>query len=282
MESMLTVLISSGGPIGLSGVTEGMIPEGTHGSWTLLGVLAVLALLDSTSFGTLLIPVWLLMAPGRLRPGRLLAYLGVVAAAYAVIGLVLLASLVLIGDELVQAFTGLSGQPAFPVAQAALAGGLIWFSCRLDPLTEAGKEKKRQREERREGAGRVTRFRERAVGEGPHGGAGPLLALALAAVGLEIATLLPYLAGIGLVAAESPQAPAGPLMILFYCLVMILPALVLLMLRIAARRIVERPLQKLESFLSRHANGTVALILFLLGLWLGLGAFEGLREQGVL
>ncbi len=68
METMLTVLMSSGVPIGLSGVTEGLIPDGAEGRWAILVVLAVLALLDSTSFGTLLIPVWLLMAPGRCAP----------------------------------------------------------------------------------------------------------------------------------------------------------------------------------------------------------------------
>ena len=267
--------------IGLSGVTEGLMPEGAQGTWSILGVLGVLALLDSTSFGTLLIPVWLLLAPGRLRGGRILGYLGVVAGAYAVIGLLLLTSLVLVGDHLVRALSELSAQPAFLMGQAALGAALIWFSCRLDPFTQDGKEKKRRREEARGTAGRVARFRERAVGDGAQGGHRALLGLALAAVGLEIATLLPYLAGIGLVAAEEPEAPLGPAMILFYCLVMITPALVLLILRLTAHRALERPLKKLEGFLSRHANGTVALILFLLGLWLVLGAVGELQDAGL-
>ncbi len=257
---------------GLSNLTEGLVPDGAQGTWSILGILGVLALLDSTSFGTLLIPVWLLMAPGRLRGGRILGYLGVVAGAYAVIGLILLASLVLVGDHLIGALSEVSAQPAFLLGQAALGAGLIWFSCRLDPFTQAGKERKRRREEARGTAGRVAQFRERAVGDGAQGGAAALLGLALAAVGLEIATLLPYLAGIAVVAAETPEAPMGPAMILFYCMVMITPALVLLVLRLTAHRALERPLKKLEGFLSRHANGTVALILFLLGLWLVLGA----------
>ncbi|GGE60128.1 GAP family protein [Nesterenkonia cremea] len=257
---------------GLSSLTEGLVPDGAQGAWSILGILGVLALLDSTSFGTLLIPVWLLMAPGRLRGGRILGYLGVVAGAYAAIGLILLASLVLVGDHLIGALSELSAQPAFLLGQAALGAGLIWFSCRLDPFTQAGKERKRRREEARGTGGRVAQFRERAVGDGAQGGAAALLGLALAAVGLEIATLLPYLAGIAVVAAETPEAPMGPAMILFYCMVMITPALVLLVLRLTAHRVLERPLKKLEGFLSRHANGTVALILFLLGLWLVLGA----------
>src|SRR5690606_13354204 len=48
----------------------------------LLIPLAVLALIDSTSFGTLLIPLWLLLSPGRPSPHRVLLFLGTVAAFY--------------------------------------------------------------------------------------------------------------------------------------------------------------------------------------------------------
>ncbi|MGW3352943.1 hypothetical protein ACWDA3_57460 [Nonomuraea rubra] len=44
--------------------------------------LAGLSLLDSTSFGTLLIPVWLLLTPGRLRTGQIFTYLATVALFY--------------------------------------------------------------------------------------------------------------------------------------------------------------------------------------------------------
>jgi hypothetical protein len=54
------------------------------------GALAALALVDSTSFGTLLIPVWLLLAPGRLRPGRILLFLTTVAVFYFAAGLAIL------------------------------------------------------------------------------------------------------------------------------------------------------------------------------------------------
>lgn len=253
---------------------------GSETTLALLGVLAVLALIDSTSFGTLLIPVWLLMAPGRLRTGRVLVYLGVVAGAYALIGLVLLAGLTIFGEALLGWFAEARESRAFLIGQAALAAGLIWYSLRLDPMTAAGKAKKREREAARSTADRVSRFRSRAVGEGARGGVVPLLALALAAVGLEIATLLPYLAGIGLVATAAPEPPGSALMILFYCAVMILPALVLLAARIIARRLVERPLARLEGFLSRHANGTIALILFLLGAFLGLNALQDLNVMG--
>lgn len=71
-------------------------------------------------------------------------------------------------------------------------------------------------------------------------------------------------------------------MILFYCVVMILPALVLLGGRLVAHRLLERPLRRLEAFLSRHANGTIAVILFLVGLFLGLNALDELQQAGLL
>lgn len=268
-------------PAGLTAVSAS-VPAGLpdflgkpEGRGALAGILAVLALIDSTSFGTLLIPLWLMLSPGRLRAGRVLTYLAVVAGAYALLGLALLAAMVTVGEAALEQLESLRDQPAFLVAQTALAAGLIWYSLRLDPMTEAGKERKRRREHARGGTGRVSRFRERAVGEGARGGLGALLALALAAVGLEIATLVPYLAGIGLVAGFAPEPPTSVALILLYCAVMITPALLLLLGRILAHRLLGGVLRRLEEFLSRHANGTIALVLFLLGLFLGMNALDG-------
>lgn len=253
---------------------EGVAPA------ALLGALAVLALLDSTSFGTLLIPLWLLMAPGRVRVGRLLGYLGVVAGTYAVIGVVLLACLSLFGERLISWVDAARASPVAQVLQLVLAAGLILWSLRLDPMTRAGKEARRRREEARGTAERMARFRARAVGADGATGPGPLLALAGTAVILELPTLVPYLAGIGLVAGQGPGWPAGSPMILFYCAVMIAPALVLLLARVVAHRLIAAPLERLEAWLSRHANATIALILFLAGLYLGLGALRGLGVTG--
>lgn len=256
--------------------------QGDVGASALMGILAGLALVDSTSFGTLLIPVWLLITPGPLRAGRVLVYLSVVAGAYALIGGVLLASLVLFGEELIGWLGAVRQSQVALTFQAILAVGLVWVSLRLDPVTEVGKARKRRRAAQRGDGTRVAQLRHRAVGDGSQGGTAQLFGLAVAAVGLEFATLIPYLSGIGLIASVSPQLPVSALMILFYCAVMITPALVLLVGRVTARRWLEIPLSRLEGFLSRHTHGTVALILFLLGLLLGLNALDGLQEAGVL
>lgn len=250
--------------------------------WHLLGVLAVLALIDSTSFGTLLIPVWLLVAPGRLRAARLLLYLSVVGAAYAVIGVMIWWLLRQFGQDLLSWFEAVQQQPVLLVVQVGLAVLLMWTSFRLDPLSTAGKERKRRRDEARQDAGhpsaadRLTRFRYRAVGDGATGSRGSLVMLALSAVGLEIITLLPYLAGLGLVAASEMSIVGSLSLVAFYCLVMLLPALVLLFARVVASSRLGSPLQRLEAFLNRHSAGLVSTVVFLVGLWLGLNALEGL------
>jgi hypothetical protein len=60
-------------------------------SLQIYAALAVLALIDSTSFGTLLIPIWLMLSPGRLRPRRIVLYLAVIGAFYFVLGVALTA-----------------------------------------------------------------------------------------------------------------------------------------------------------------------------------------------
>ncbi|GAA1189245.1 GAP family protein [Nesterenkonia xinjiangensis] len=295
-------------------LTAGLEAGGPGALW---GILAVLALIDSTTFGTLLIPVWLLMAPGRLRGGRVLAYLGTVAAGYAAIGLVLLASLTFFGEGLVDWFAEVRDTRAFLLGQALLGAGLLAYSFHLDPMTKAGKERKARREAQRGSTGRVTRWRARVLGTetaGPgdrgsgdrveasvqtraaDGGPGAssagavpgartaarpagvaaLMGLALLAVLLEIGTVLPYLAGIGLVAAAGPEWPASTAMIGFYCLVMILPALVLLAGRVLARRAVQRPLERLDAWLSRHAAGMVSWVVGIAGVLLLLNALNAL------
>jgi hypothetical protein len=69
-------------------------------SVTLAGALGALALVDSTSIGTLVLPIWLMLQPGRLRAGRIALFLLVVGAFYWLMGLALLAGAVTFGESL--------------------------------------------------------------------------------------------------------------------------------------------------------------------------------------
>lgn len=276
------------------------------GLGVLAGALVVLALIDSTSFGTLLIPVWLLMAPGRPRPARLLAYLGTVAGCYLAVGIAVMLGAGALLDRYGDA---LDSRPVM-LLQLALGVFLFAISWRFDG-------KKAEARAAREGAkpGRLVRWRARAMGieadatTGSAGAAGttapdaavpgllpatarvstvaapnasllPLLGLALGAVALEVGTMLPYLAAIGLVTTSDLGTGTSLGVLAAYCVVMVLPALLLLGGRLAAARFVEPLLARLERWLSRNAADLTGWTLGILGVLLALNALGRLGWTG--
>ncbi|WP_423463306.1 GAP family protein [Promicromonospora sp. MS192] len=248
----------------------------------LVGALVVLALIDSTSFGTLLIPVWLLMSPGRVRVGRMLLYLGSIAGFYALVGLAILLG----ANALSDALTTLSGTRWFLIAQLLVGVGLFAWSFKLEPVggrkpaaavaggaagsapvpadaaSPAGGPTADTTPATR--AGRLSRWRERVLGS--ESGSGSALALLAVGAGLvEVATMLPYLAALGLIGTQGPGWPASGLWVLGYCVVMIAPALVLTAARVFAARLVERPLGRLDGWLTRNAASTTAWVVGIVG-----------------
>lgn len=196
----------------------------------LLGSLAALALIDSTSFGTLLIPIWLLMNPGGLRPGRILVFLGTVAAFYFTLGL----AVALGADALLPQITRvLDTRPAGWI-QLVLGVALFFLSFRLD--------------HKKDGNPRMIRWRERALTDGNLAG---LAALALAAAAAEVTTMLPYLAAIGLL-TNAGLAPAPIALVMAgYCLLMIAPALLLLTIRLTAGDRITPLLKRVDDWLTQ-------------------------------
>ncbi|MFC8598371.1 MULTISPECIES: GAP family protein [unclassified Isoptericola] len=250
-------------PLQLGGV-EGV------GLGALAGVLVVLALVDSTSFGTLLIPVWLLLAPGRPRAWRILAYLGTVALFYLAVGVAVLLGA---GAFLERYGDVLDSRPAM-IVQLLLGLGLFALSFRFDGKRAAARAE-------REGArpGRLSRWRARATGlEG--GSLLPLLGLALGAAALEVGTMLPYLAAIGLITTSDLATGAGVGVLAAYCVVMVLPALLLLGGRLVAARAVDPLLRRLDGWLSRNAAEMTGWVLGILGVLLTLNAIGALGWTG--
>lgn len=216
-----------------------------------IGMLALLALADSTSFGTLLIPVWLLLAAARPRPGRMLVYLGTVAGSYLVLGVLLsLGARLLLDDLRAWIASPVGGSLLVVVGIVLLVGALVAPTRRDDAPS-----------------GRLLRWRERAVGSGA-GSLRPLMALAVAATLLEIATLLPYLVAIGILDAAELPVPLHGAALLGYCLVMVLPALLLLVVRLVAHRAVEPLLQRVNAWLTKQAGELTAWIAGLVGVLL--------------
>ena len=92
-----------------------------------------------------------------------------------------------------------------------------------------------------------------------------LAGLALGAAGIEAASMLPYLAGIGVLTASDLGWPGIAFVLAGYCVVMLLPALLLLGARVAARRLVEPLLLRLDVVLSRGAGEMIAWVVGILG-----------------
>jgi len=217
--------------------------------WTLLAALAVLALVDSTSVGTLLIPVWMLLEPG-LRVRRFFVYLSTVAGFYFVVGLVLMT-----GAGAVRGL--LDGNRVVGWVQLVLGVALFLLSFWFDP------KRVRRRRARRGGTDPATRWRSRL--STAEGSARAMVGLGVAAAGIEVLSMVPYLAAVGLLTAAELAAPLRVALLTGYVLVMVLPALLLLGVRTALGSRIERPLQLVSAWMGRHLDGALSWVLGIIG-----------------
>ncbi|MGQ5260657.1 GAP family protein [Micromonospora sp. ZYX-F-536] len=212
----------------------------------LLLSLAGLALVDSTSIGTLFIPVWLLLAPGPVSVRRILAYLATIAAFYLAVGLLLVWG----GARLADALGGAMDNRGVLWAQLVLGVALLALSFRYD-----GKRRPR--------TGGVLRWRDRATAG--DSSARWLVGLALLAALAEVATMLPYLAAVGLLATSEVGSATVVVLLAGYCLVMVLPAVLLLAARVARPALVEPVLARLNAWISTKAGSAFGWLLGIVG-----------------
>lgn len=245
-----------------------------------LGTLTVLALVDATSTGTLVLPLVLLLTPG-IRARSMALYLATIGLFYLGVGLLLTGGLSWVLERHGQL---LDGRPA-ALAQAVLAAALLWGSWSTDPKVKARRTASRRSvaagyggpaEPGADGpAGDGTgKWSRRAAAVAGHPGA--LIGLALAAGVVEVATMLPYLAAAGIVGSAG-LSPAGTAVVLAgYCLVMVLPAALLTGLRALGGDRVEARLGALRTRLAAAADGVLTWVLGILGVLVGLDAVSRL------
>ncbi|MEV7396314.1 GAP family protein [Aeromicrobium sp. NPDC092404] len=228
----------------------------------LLGTLAVLALIDSTSFGTLLIPIWLMLAPGRLRAGRVVLFLATVALFYLALGVALTAGVAAYADHLTDLLEVTAVQVVLLVVGIAMV--LLAIRMHTSPRTEE--------------PGRLDRWRRRAVGD--EGTATGLMLLAVTAALIEAGSMVPYLGAIGLIGTADLSWPVILLTLAGYCMVMILPALLLLAARVAAAHRVEPVLKRINGWMVRNSRTNLACILGIIGFVIATNAAGGLGITG--
>jgi hypothetical protein len=227
---------------------------------TMTASLAVLALIDSTSFGTLLIPIWLLLHPGPVRSGRILIFLGTVGTFYFALGLIVTLGA---GALLPQIAAMLATRPV-QWTQLVLGVALFFWSFVM------GRNRKPA------GAGRMHRWRERALND--EGGALPLAGLALTAAAVEVGSMLPYIAAIGLITTAALPLATITVTLAGYCLLMITPALVLLAARLTAGKRLDPVLTRVGNWMSN--SETIAWIVGIVGFLLARDAAAKLMLIG--
>jgi hypothetical protein len=166
-------------------------------SIAIIGSLVVLALLDSTSIGTLFVPIVLMLVPGRLPAGRIFGYLVTIAVFYLLLGVLVMLGAGALFDRFGDA---LDSRPGYWV-QLVLGVGLFLLSFRFDPKRRAAKGKSPT-------ANWTTRVQRASASTGA------LTTLALTAGLLEVATMFPYLGAIALVAGAGldPVVKVAPLL----------------------------------------------------------------------
>lgn len=225
----------------------------------LLLTLAALALIDSTSFGTLGIPVFLLLTTERGRGGRLLTYLATVAGFYFLVGV----ALMLGAGAAMDAFGGALQSRAAYAVQLAIGVVLFALSFRFDPTRRA----KRGLPERT--------FTPKV------GGPRTMVLLGLTAGAVEVATMLPYLGAVGIMTSAGLRAAQWLPVLAAYVLVMILPALAFMVLRAAAGARLEPKLERLRAWLAKHSGSMLSWALAIVGFLLARdAAFHLFFETG--
>lgn len=243
------------------------------GSTGLLLTLGILALIDSTSIGTLVIPIWMVIRARNAAALRsAVFFLGVLATFYLLIGLLVLSGVgwldtmlnggllespilrwvLLIGGAgmLTASFT-INKKPVSQVTQpvpATYSVGISAATAEQHPTPAVTTQ------------GRWGHRLDKALGTRRG-----VALLGLTAGLLELPTMLPYLGAIGLLTSSGRPLPLQVGLLVLYCLVMIIPALLIIGIRAVAGQRLTNQFNKLSQWLAKASGETLAWIVGIIG-----------------
>jgi hypothetical protein len=220
-----------------------------------LVALVGLALVDSTSIGTLVLPVLMLSHP-RVRARRVLLYLATISGFYLALGVGLLFA----ADAVADAWGSLEGSRTVDIVQLVVGVGLLAVS--FWPDTPWGK-RARARRAADPRAGRTERWADALAAD--RAPASVVVGVALLAGVVEAASMLPYLGAIAIVGASALSLPAQVGVIVAYVTVMALPALGLLALRVAAHGWLAPRLARTSELLMGRVGGAIWWVVGIVG-----------------
>lgn len=228
---------------------------------TLALLIIGLALVDSTSLGMSLIPLWLLLSPGRLSKARISSYLVTLTLAYLAMGVAVAAGAAYLVDGLRDWI--LSVPDAILTGAQAVVGGLI-VAFGLTLLVG------RVRDPEGRAAASLLRWRNEAMTVGSSRG---LVRLAMVAFAVEFATMIPYVGAIAAMIDAGMSWPSILLWIVIYCIIMMAPATILTVLRLSFGDRIDPFLRRLDSWFERNMGAVSGSGLILLGGLVTLAAF---------
>lgn len=221
--------------------------EGDELSLSELGTLTGLALADSTSIGTLAIPVWLLMR-SRFQIRRILLYLSVVAGFYWSVSLMLLAST----RHMAIAAHGFHLSQSWSWIQIAIGAIVLVIGFWIDRPSQSNTKS----------PSRTQRWRNRALRLDDDRS---VIGLGLTASLMELATMVPLLTAIGMLKRSDMSVVASGLAVTGYVALMMFPAGVLVLARMAFGERMTKILATIRQQLEVHAHAITATVLMAVG-----------------
>lgn len=201
-----------------------------------------LALLDSMSLGTLVIPLVLVISRRRVDAVPLFFYFATVVLLYFFLGIAIALGFDLLSDVAGRIW---DSEPAQWFKMVAGLGLLAYGIFAPDPVKREG---------------------HRAPPRSLHPGA--MVALGAGAALTEAATMVPYLAANGIITSMDIGWPLRLALLAAYCVVMILPALVLIAAAALAGQRIWPRLERIVPTLEREAKVTLLWIAAIVGVWM--------------
>ncbi|MFF2889331.1 GAP family protein [Paenibacillus sp. NPDC057967] len=197
-----------------------------------------LALLDTLSPATLGVTVYLLLTEKERLSSRLMIYLATVAAFYFSVGIALMLGL----DALLPAMSSILENRTVSWG-LFIIGAILFIASFYYP-----KSKKTS----------VHRPKSKSIAS--------MIALGFTTSLIEVGTAFPYFAAIGLMSTHHLPMFQWLPMLAGYNVVMVLPPLIVFALHVLLGRVMQRPLEKLQTYISKHSGSAISWIMCIVGL----------------